>query len=437
MTGIRQDEGEAVPERAVRVRRRAPALRLRVARMRALVRRLTGWSLEVVTVETVVALAVGFAAGYYYYRPDPPSAPGGSARSSYQDILSRGRYLATIGVCEACHTPPKVSDDPPGPGDKETIAAERDFRTDPDWFQYLDPDRRNAGGVPFIIRVNKDLGGVVYSRNITPDSETGIGDWSVEDIVRSLRTGETPDGRVLFLFAPHTFFKNLADSDAEALAVYLKSLPPVRYQVPDSDLPFEPQPAAPVPHPAEPPTGRTPERAEYLTASIVGCAECHSHHEDGELKEYTGGDSSDAFIGLFRLGPDLPLRPEERGLAAFPYPGYAVIYGGNLTKFGKDGPKSAVTEDELVRAIRQGVATEPDRNGRPRPLEHVMLWQFYAGMSDDDAYAIAALVKRLSYEPHEVPVGAVRFGDDWRAAFEQAFGEPPSEHDAELFGKNG
>jgi hypothetical protein len=393
------------------------------------------WSIEALASTTVAAVAIGFVAGFYYHQPDRPSISATAQGASAEDMLNRGRYLATIGVCEACHTPPEVSDAPPPASDRGKVAIERNFRTDPDWVRYLDASRRNAGGVPFIIRLSAEVGGVVYSRNITPDPETGIGNWSVDEIVRALRTGETPDGRVLFLFAPHTFFRNLADSDARALAVYLKSMPAVRYRVPERRLPFEPQPAAEVAHPPDPPTGRTRERAQYLLASIVGCAECHSHHENGELKEFTGGDSADAFIGVFRLGPDLPLRPEERGVSAFPYPGYAVIYGGNLTKFGKDGPASEVTEDELVRAIRQGVAVDPDRNGRPRPLEHVMLWQFYAGMSDDDAYAIAALIKRLSYVKHDVPTGPIRFGDDWRAAFEQVFGESPSEHDVELFGK--
>lgn len=339
-------------------------------------------------------------------------------------------------MCEACHTPPKVPAQPPPPGDEKEIARERDFRTNPDWKQYLDESRVDAGGVPFILRFSPESSGVVYSRNITPDVETGIGRWSVEDIVKVLRTGETPDGRVLFLFAPHTFFAHLADSDARALAVYLKSLPPVRNRIPDRQLPFPPQPAAPVPHPADPPIGPSPARAEYLLAAVVGCKECHSHHENGVLQEFTGGDPKDAFVGVFRLGPDLPLRTGEKGLAAFPYPGYAVLYGGNLTKFGVDGPSSDTSVFELMRAMRRGIAVEPDQYGRPRPLEHIMLWQFYSQMTASDAYSIASLVKRLHYVLHDVPQGPIRFGEDWRAAFKQVYGTDPSPHDAEIFGKH-
>src|SRR5512140_1911944 len=77
------------------------------------------------------------------------AACGNSARpTGPQGItteIERGRYLATIGVCEACHTPPRVSDVPPTSA--QAVLSELQFRTDPDWFRYLDPDRRMAGGV--------------------------------------------------------------------------------------------------------------------------------------------------------------------------------------------------------------------------------------------------------------------------------------------------
>jgi len=90
--------------------------------------------------------------------------------------------------------------------------------------------------------------------------------------------------------------------------------------------------------------------------------------------------------------------------------------------------------DAIVRAIRGGVAPEKDAYGRPEPLAHVMLWQFYRGMSDADAYAIAGYVKSLPYVPHETE-SPVYFGEDWRAMFERVFGEKPTPVDAQLFGK--
>src|SRR5437870_5698606 len=63
-------------------------------------------------------------------------------RPSETPMVSRGKYLATIGVCEACHTPPAVPETAPELSNIEAEARERRFRTDPDWFRYLDATRR-------------------------------------------------------------------------------------------------------------------------------------------------------------------------------------------------------------------------------------------------------------------------------------------------------
>jgi len=389
-------------------------------------------------VVTAMALALASAAlaervekGAPLAKPKPLLAEQVRAR-----LLDHGRYLATIGVCEACHTPPAVPSALPSPRDTQARARELRFRTDPDWFRYLDPERKMAGGVPFILRFSKDSSGVVYTRNITPDVETGIGNWTEDEIVRVLRTGKRKDGTALFLFPPHSFYKELAQQDALALAVYLKSLKPVRHTILQRSLPFPVEPVAVTTDLITPPQGRSPERANYLMRSLVGCKECHSHHtSDGSLSEFSGGDPRDPFLGSFRLGPDLPLRQEEKGLAAFPYPGYAVLYGGNLTRFGLGGDLSHVGTADIVRAIRGGISTVADAYGRPRPLAHVMMWQFYSGMTDDDAYSIAEYIKGLRYVDHKVEPRLLEFGDDWEAAFEQAFGEKPSANDRAIFGK--
>ena len=366
------------------------------------------------------------------------------SREELERLHDRGQYLATIGVCEACHTPPDVSDVPTS--DPLTLVQERKFRTDPDWFGYLDPKgtgaRRMSGGVPFILRFGSQSGqdGVVYTRNITPDRETGIGTWCEDDVVRAIRTGIRKNGEKLFLFPPHTFYKNLTDYDARSLTVYLKSQPPVRHAILERALPFplDSRPEVPTLNSVAP-TGRTRERARYLMDALVGCKECHSYHEGGlitnKLNEFLGGDPIDP-ISAFRLGPDLPLRQNDKGWATFPYPGYAVLYGTNLTRFGVGGDLSHVTTTEMVRAIKQGISTQPDRHGRPFPLAHVMMWQFYSSMTDDDAYAIAEYIKTLPFKKHELNEGRLTFyGDDWEAAFKKVYGESPSPNDRRIFGK--
>lgn len=351
-------------------------------------------------------------------------------------LFNRGAYLAEIGACRACHTPPAVPDNPQSvkPGDAEAL-RELSLRSDPDWMKYLDSKRELAGGVPFIIRISATQHGIVYSRNITPDSSTGIGAWTEEQIIEVLRTGKRPDGTSLFLFAPHTFYKNLALDDLRALARYLKAQPPVAHTVEARNLPFpvSETPAPPSPLHA-PKRGNT---AEYLLTGLVGCEECHSSHlADGKVHRFVGGDPNDPSSGVFRLGPDLPLRQDERGFAAFPFPGYAVLYSGNLTRFGKNGDKHNVPSKAIVKAIRDGVATDSDEYGRPDLISYVMLWHFYKTMHYQDAMAIANYIKVLDYEPHDIGPRIRYFGTDWDLGFKQVFGEAPSQQDINAFGKN-
>lgn len=277
--------------------------------------------------------------------------------------------------------------------------------------------------------------GVVYTPNITPDPTGGLGTWTDDQIVEVLRSGKRPDGTALFLFPPHSFFKNLALDDAHSLVAYLRTLKPVEHAVPVRELPFEPPPATDVTHETHAPIGRTPERATYLLSALIGCRECHSHTKDGTHHEYVGGDPADPFTGVFRLGPDLPLRASERGLANFPYPGFAVLYAGNLTRYGRGGDLASSPRQAFVDAMRLGVSPRKDRYGRPIPLGHVMLWQFYSQMVDDDAYAIAELIANQSYVAHDVP--PLRFyGTDWALAFRAVYAQPPSPEDATFFGKS-
>jgi len=73
----------------------------------------------------------------------------------------------------------------------------------------------------------------IYPPNLTPDAQTGIGGWSIEDIVKVLKNGVTPDGRVLSSAMPwRTQSNQLEDADARAIALYLKSLPAIANRVP-------------------------------------------------------------------------------------------------------------------------------------------------------------------------------------------------------------
>ena len=105
---------------------------------------------------------------------------------------------------------------------------------------------------------------MVHARNLTPDSATGIGSWTAEQIVTALRTGNTPDGTQLAPIMPWMDLSQLTEDDAQAVAAYLKSLPPVTHKnldrIPPGKKPtgsfvtFPPPPAWEVPHGAPPGT---------------------------------------------------------------------------------------------------------------------------------------------------------------------------------------
>ena len=122
--------------------------------------------------------------------------------------LECGLYLTTICACNDCHTPGT-------------------FYGAPDY------DRRLAGS---------ELGwvgpwGTTYARNLTPDPETGLGSWSEDDIVKTIRTGQRADGTEVLPPMPWPMYSGLSDEDAYAVAAYLKSLPAVRHKVPDKRPP--------------------------------------------------------------------------------------------------------------------------------------------------------------------------------------------------------
>src|SRR5262245_14386744 len=126
-----------------------------------------------------------------------------AASAFAQDPVARGKYLATFGGCTDCHTPGY-------------------------FFGKPDETRHLAGSeVGFEI---PGLG-VFHGPNLTPDKETGLGNWSEAEIVKAMQTGVRPDGRELVPVMPWRAFANLTKEDATAIAVYLKSLPAVKNRV--------------------------------------------------------------------------------------------------------------------------------------------------------------------------------------------------------------
>jgi mono/diheme cytochrome c family protein len=136
----------------------------------------------------------------------PPWAPGGTLDGPGQqaDLVKRGEYLVHAEMCGLCHT---------------QINRTGIYRGD---------DRYLAGGM----RVEAYPQGVFVTRNLTSDPETGLGQWTEAQIAAAIRTGRTPTRTLNLWSMPWMFLHRLRDDDARAIARYLKTLPPVRNQIP-------------------------------------------------------------------------------------------------------------------------------------------------------------------------------------------------------------
>ncbi len=171
-------------------------------------------------------------------------------------LLERGKYLTDAADCQACHTA--------------------------------------TGGTPFAGGRSFDTGfGILYSPNITPDRDTGIGSWSDADFLRAVHKGVGKDGSRLYPAFPYESYSALTDDDVKAIKAYLFSLPAVRKAPPANHMMF----------PANqrwlmgfwsffynpdkrfrPNAERSAEwnRGAYMTEALAHCGDCHTPRNLGQ-----------------------------------------------------------------------------------------------------------------------------------------------------------
>ena len=189
-------------------------------------RRFTSISFAVVALTFASAVAV---------RTDaiaPPDAPN-------SDRVTRGAYLVRFGSCHDCHTPHRVGPEGFGPDLTRALSGHpADFKVVPPGA--LGPDWMMAGA-----RTNTAFAGpwgVSFTANLTPDVNTGLGSWSEEMFVATMRTGRHEGkGRPILPPMPYFVIAELTDQDMRALFAYLQSLKPVTNRVPQ---PIDPPEAA-------------------------------------------------------------------------------------------------------------------------------------------------------------------------------------------------
>ncbi|WP_058972330.1 c-type cytochrome [Type-D symbiont of Plautia stali] len=268
----------------------------------------------------------------------PPTAADSAA-------IERGRYVAIASDCTACHTMPES---------KLPL----------------------AGGY----KISTPFGGI-YASNITPDSETGIGSWTERDFFRAVRHGKGKEGEHLYPAMPYNAYVKLTDQDMHDLWMYMRSVKPVHYQVPETNLGF--------PYnirlammgwnllffknagfQMDNSQSAQWNRGAYLVEGPEHCAACHT------AKNLIGGDSSDYLQGG-NLGewhaPDITPNPHT-GIGSW-------------------------SEQQVVDYLRLGsnhvaVASGPMAEAVTNSTQH---------LTDDDLRAIAVYLKQVPASTTTLP----------------------------------
>ncbi|OKL39839.1 c-type cytochrome [Pontibacter flavimaris] len=300
-------------------------------------------ALKVVGYLVVVAL-VAIAAGAIYLQyafPNVDAAPTITVRHTAEQV-ERGRYLANhVTVCIDCHSTRDFSQlsAPPVPGT---------FGKGGDKFDH-----------------NMGFPGTFYAKNITPDKETGIGTWTDGEVYRAMTQGVSKDGEPLFPLMPYGAYKQLTTQDAYAIIAYIRTLEPIRNEVPESDADFpfnlilRTMPSSQMPK-ATNPASLNDEllRGEYLVA-VASCGDCHS--------------PKDADLGAFAGGMD------------FKFPDGSVLRSANITPDRETGIGSWSEENFLQRFKAFQDTTQQLKPGQ---MQTLMPWKMYAGMKEEDLRAI-------------------------------------------------
>jgi mono/diheme cytochrome c family protein len=222
--------------------------------------------------------------------------------------------------------------------------------------------------------------GTITAPNITPDKDTGIGSWSDDEIARAVQEGIDKDGKALFPVMPYDSFRNLDEEDLASIIVYLRSIPPVRNTVPQRKLIFPlnfivntiPKPLTA--HAAPAPRTTAVARGEYLVKAVAGCDTCHTPTDAQGLP----------LPGLAYSGGAVFHDPSQHG---------KEIFSANITK----DPSGLEHYDEamFLETIRAGQM-------RGRTLSHIMPFEMFKRLTDDDLKDIWAFLREQTPVKHRV-----------------------------------
>ncbi len=329
-----------------------------------------------------VALLVVLALGWVLFggssRPTPPTASKVAAATLRDPaLIARGRYLATVGDCAGCHTAQGGA----------YLAGGRSLAT------------------PF---------GNIPVPNITPDRETGLGDWSFEDFWQALHSGKGRHGELLYPAFSYTSYTKVNRDDALAIFAWLQSLAPVRqpdvlpvlafpYSVRKSlaawrtlyfkEGEFKPDPAQSVEW----------NRGAYLVQGLGHCNECHA------ARDTLGGTPQDVHL----TGGQIPMQN---------------WYAPDLST-RRNGGLEGWSAQDIVDLLKTGQSARGAAFG---PMAAVVSGSTQH-MSEADLHAVATYLQSL---PPRASVAEPSSPFDTRALTEQG-GKVYAQHCAACHGKSG
>lgn len=221
--------------------------------------------------------------------------------------------------------------------------------------------------------------GKLYSANLTPDKETGIGNYTDGEIARALRYGVGRDGHAMFDLMP---FHNVSDEDLTAIISYLRSCEPVKNEVPANNFntmgkiikAFLLKPVGPdieVPK-TSPKPDTTIEYGKYMAESVANCRGCHTNRD---LK--TG-----AYVGPF-YGGGLTI-PSEVDLSV-------MVCTPNITCDPTTGRLGMWTQQDFIDRFRKGRTIDAS----------IMPWGPFSRMTDVELIAIYKFLKSVEPVKHD------------------------------------
>lgn len=265
--------------------------------------------------------------------------------------LERGKYLFTSFTgCAGCHSPH-------------------------DWAARGAPINEALLGSGEVMPLD-GLPGTIVAPNLTPDPETGSGNWTDDQLARAIREGIGHDGRALFPMMPYDHFRKMSDEDLASIVVYIRSLPAVHNPLPKSAIIFPVKyliRSAPEPV-TVPVAGPDPNNQLAVGAYLVNmadCAFCHtatdSHGQPLPGHAFGGGQ---VFSGPFGKVASANITPDATGISYY-------------------------DETLFLQAMKTGYV-------KARPLNQLMPYGEFKNATDSDLKAMFAYLRTLKPLKHYV-----------------------------------